>query len=163
MRVGQTEERRRQERLFGRLHRTSDNCVGLEISPDPTRPHGAVGEPKLFCLHSQPSTSSGCSTNQQRAFEVSSQRSADSTSVSFHRFSCNCIMQVGENLRLCLDTRKIKSHANPPLFGLHSVEGPSGRARREIIIFGRGYCYFFFGSHCCSYYQETGGGEVLLF
>lgn len=114
-------------------------------------------KPKPFRLRTEWRTSPGRRANQQRASQVPSRRSADSTSASFRGFSFYYIMQVGENLRPFLNRRKKNSHTNPPFVLTLSLEGPSGAARREIIIFGLGYCYFFFGSHCCGYCQETGG------
>lgn len=57
------------------------------------------------------------------------------------------------------EKKKILTRTPPPIpfVWTLSLEGPSRGARREIIIFGLGYCYFFFGSHCCDYCQETGG------
>lgn len=131
---------------------------------------------KRFRLHAKWRASPGRRASQQRASQDPSRRSADSTSASFRGFSFYYIMQVGENLRLFLNTRQKKnSHTNRPrplpFVWTLSLEGPSGAARREIIIFGLGYCYFFFGSHCCGYCQETGGelvggegaGGLLLF
>lgn len=131
MREGQTKEIEHWRRTPRRLRPIGGYLVRLESCQQVN-----LAKPKRFRLRSQWWSSPGRRANQQRASQVPSQRSADSTSASFHGFSFYYIMQVGENLRLFLNTRKKNSHTSPPspLFGLSHWKALL-EERREKLLF----------------------------